>query len=210
MFLKSVLTIVLSLVFIGTTTSGYADEYDLEIEQYEIYPDEMNSYVRSFQVTSVIEPSRYLQRTSMLIPEMTWPTDIKEISSDYGYRKAPCSQCSSNHKGIDFTPGKGEPVYASLDGIISRVSYGYGFGVHVYIDHIVVINTETQYWRTVYAHLKENSVPKEIMVGSLVEAGDIIGLVGNTGISTGAHLHFEVIVNEKNVDPEKYLKMYAN
>jgi murein DD-endopeptidase MepM/ murein hydrolase activator NlpD len=198
---------IVSLLFL-VGSPAVADEF--EIEQEDLVSDSLLSYVRSFPVTSTVSPASYMNRTSVIVPEMTWPTDIKEISSDYGYRKQSCKRCSADHRGIDFTPGSGEPVYASLDGIVSRVSDGGGFGVHVYVDHIVMINTETQYWRTVYAHLKINSVPQNIMVGNIVEAGTILGLVGNTGTSTGPHLHFEVIVNEENVDPEKYLLMYAN
>jgi murein DD-endopeptidase MepM/ murein hydrolase activator NlpD len=111
---------------------------------------------------------------------------------------------------VDFTPGRGEPVYASLDGIISQIEHRGGFGFHVYIDHIVVINNDTQYWRTIYAHLQKDSVPANLAVGQIIEKGTVIGLVGNTGTSTGPHLHFEILVNNENVDPEKYLKMYAN
>ena len=207
---RTLAALTLSIAMIGTLQAGYAGEPELEIEQIDLFPDEMKSYQRSFPVTSIVSPVSYMNRTSVLVPEMTWPTDIQEISSGYGYRKSSCRACSSDHKGIDFTPGRGEPVYASLDGIVSRVSYGGGFGVHVYIDHIVMINTDTQYWRTVYAHLQKDSIPQNIMVGKIVEAGTIIGSVGNTGTSTGPHLHFEIIVNEENVDPEKYLLMYAN
>jgi murein DD-endopeptidase MepM/ murein hydrolase activator NlpD len=53
-------------------------------------------------------------------------------------------------------------------------------------------------------------VPEGIFIGNIVEAGTVIGAVGNTGTSTGPHLHFEILVDGENVDPEKYLKMYAN
>jgi murein DD-endopeptidase MepM/ murein hydrolase activator NlpD len=101
-------------------------------------------------------------------------------------------------------------VYAVLDGIISRIEYGGSFGVHVYIEHIAVINNKSERWQTIYAHLEVGSVPENLKVGGLVEAGTIIGAVGNTGTSTGPHLHFEILVEGEHVDPEKYLKMYAN
>jgi murein DD-endopeptidase MepM/ murein hydrolase activator NlpD len=193
---------------IGTVQTGYASEPDLEIEQIDLFPDEMKSYQRSFIVTSNYYPPKRV--ASIVLPEMVWPTDVKEVSSDYGWRIKPCNLCSSDHKGIDFVPGVGEPVYAAMDGIVSRIEYGGGFGMHVYIDHIAVTNNKVERWQTVYAHLEEGSVPEKIQVGGIVEAGTTIGAVGNTGTSTGPHLHFEILVEGEHVDPEKYLKMYAN
>jgi murein DD-endopeptidase MepM/ murein hydrolase activator NlpD len=200
--------IVTILGTFGWQETGNASEPDLEIEQQELFPDEMKFYYRSFTITSAYYPPK--KQASIVVPEITWPTNSRIIVSGYGHRAPSCSSCSSNHKGVDFTPGRGTPVYAALDGIISRIEYSGGFGLHVYIDHIVVINTETQYWRTVYAHLQENSIPENLAVGQIIKAGTTIGAVGNTGTSTGPHLHFEIIVNNENVDPEKYLKMYAN
>ena len=208
MFFRTVIALTLSLAIIGIPQIGFADEPDLEIEQIDLYPDEMKSYQRSFIVTSVFySPKR---PASIILPEMIWPTDVKEISSDYGWRPKPCRLCSSDHKGIDLIPGAGEPVYAAMDGIVSWVEYDGSFGMHVYIDHIAVINDKVEKWQTIYAHLQKESVPEDIFVGSLVEAGAVVGAVGNTGISTAPHLHFEILVEGENVDPEKYLLMYTN
>jgi murein DD-endopeptidase MepM/ murein hydrolase activator NlpD len=214
MFFRTVTALTLSLAIIGVPQIGFATEQDLVIdqdliiEQIDLFPDEMKSYQRSFIVTSVYSPPKRV--TSIVLPEMSWPTDVKEISSDYGWRPKPCKACSSDHKGIDFVPGLGEPVYAAMDGIVSRVDYGGGFGMHVYIDHIAVTNNKPEKWQTIYAHLQKDSVPEGIFIGNIVEAGTVIGAVGNTGTSTGPHLHFEILVEGENVDPEKYLKMYAN
>lgn len=208
MFFRTVTALTLSLAIIGIPQIGVADEPDLEIEQTELFPDEMKSYQRSFIVTSVFYPPK--KAVSIVLPEMVYPTDTKEISSHYGWRAKPCSSCSSDHKGIDFVPGLGEPVYAAMDGIVSRIEYGGGFGMHVYIDHIAVINNKAERWQTIYAHLQKDSVPEDISVGNIVKAGTTIGAVGNTGTSTGPHLHFEILVEGESVDPEKHLLMYTN
>lgn len=209
MFFRTATALTLSLAIIGIPQIGFADEPDLEIEQTDLFPDEMKSYQRSFIVTSVYRPPK--RAASIILPEMIWPTDIKEISSDYGWRPRPCKSCSSDHKGIDFVPGRGEPVYAVMDGIVSKVDNGGGFGQHIYIEHIANINnTEFQNWQTIYAHMEVDTTPENLRVGSIVKAGEIIGTVGNTGTSTGAHLHFELLVEGENVDPEKYLLMYTN
>lgn len=208
MFFRTVTALTLSLAIIGIPQIGFADEPDFEIETADLFPDEMKIYQRSFVVTSNYYPPKRV--ASIVLPQMVWPTDVRELSSYYGWRPKPCRSCSSDHKGIDFIPGAGEPVYAAMDGIISRVEYGGGFGMHVYIDHIAVINNKTERWQTIYAHLQKDSVPEDVFVGSLVEAGAVVGAVGNTGTSTGPHLHFEILVEGENVDPEKYLLMYAN
>jgi murein DD-endopeptidase MepM/ murein hydrolase activator NlpD len=209
MFFRTFIALTLLVAITGASQTGYASEPDLKIQEESIVAEDLSPYYMPFLVRSAIYPAvPYAQ--SIISPKLFWPTDSEEVVSGYGYRKASCKHCSSNHKGIDFTPGSGKPVYASLDGIISQIEYRGGFGLHVYIDHIVVINTETQHWRTVYAHLQKDSVPANLAVGQIIEAGTVIGAVGNTGTSTGPHLHFEIIVNDENVDPEKYLKMYAN
>ena len=208
--LKQILLIVLFSIFsLSSVTPAVADD-DFEIEQVEIFPDEMKSYQRGFAITSTFYPTAY-KIAPITIPVMAWPTDDRTISSDYGWRPRPCKSCSSDHKGIDFVPGKGEPVYAAMDGIVSRVGYGYGYGQHVYIEHIANFNDEKFYnWQTIYAHLELGTTPENIRVGAIVKAGDIIGTVGNTGTSTGPHLHFELLIEGENVDPEKYLLMYGN
>jgi murein DD-endopeptidase MepM/ murein hydrolase activator NlpD len=194
---------------LGWQETGNASDQKTLISEESVHTDNFYSYYRSFAVVSNVYPS--IPKTQGIVaPQMVWPTDSQNVVSGYGYRTPSCNACSSDHKGIDFTPGRGKPVYASLHGIVSQIEYRGGFGMHVYIDHIVVINNETQYWRTIYAHLQEGSVPENIAVGQIIESGSIIGLVGSTGTSTGPHLHFEIIINGKNVDPEKYLRMYAN
>ena len=198
--------IILILGTFGSQKTGNASE--LEIDKPSLVSDALLNYYRSFVVTSTYKPVTY--RSSIIVPEMIWPTDSDIVVSGYGYRTPSCYACSSDHKGVDFTPGSGSPVYASMDGIVSRIEYRGGFGLHVYIDHIAVINNTSQKWQTIYAHLQEGSVPEDLSVGQIIESGTIIGRVGNTGISTGPHLHFEILVEGVNVDPEKYLRMYAN
>jgi murein DD-endopeptidase MepM/ murein hydrolase activator NlpD len=208
MFYPKSLIVLFSIFSLFVAAPASADEF--EIEQEELFPDAMKIYQRGFVITSAFYPSA--SRVDPIpMPQMVWPTDDKIISSDYGWRQRPCKSCSSDHKGIDFVPGRGEPVYAAMDGIVSRVENGGGFGQHIYIEHIANFNdTEFQNWKTIYAHMEIGTTPENLRVGSIVKAGDIIGTVGNTGTSTGAHLHFELLVEEENVDPEKYLLMYAN
>ena len=208
MFYPKSLIVLFSIFSLFVAAPASADEF--EIEQEELFPDAMKIYQRGFVITSAFYPSA-AKVDPMPMPQMVWPTDDRVVSSDYGWRQRPCKSCSSDHKGIDFVPGKGEPVYAAMDGIVSRVENGGGFGQHIYIEHIANFNdTEFQNWQTIYAHMEIGTTPENLRVGSIVKAGEIIGTVGNTGTSTGAHLHFELLVEGENVDPEKYLLMYAN
>lgn len=208
--LKQRWLIVLLVIFSFVNLSpAQAQERDFEIESENLFPDVMKSYYRSFAISSIYKPIAY-RLAPIQIPKMTWPTDTSDVSSGYGWRPKPCKSCSSDHKGVDFVPGRGEPIYAAMDGIVSRVEYSSSFGQHIYIDHIANFNNvDFQNWQTIYAHLQIGTSPENIKVGSVVKAGDLIGTVGNTGTSTGAHLHFELLIDGQNVDPEKYLRMYA-
>ena len=133
-----------------------------------------------------------------------WPfPEGSPISSGFGPRHvASCSACSTFHEGLDFTPGAGTPIHSVADGVVSLVDLGGTFGNHVVIDH--VINGQTV--QTVYAHMQYGSIT--VAMGQRVVAGQIIGEVGSTGISTGAHLHLEVHLGGVPVDP--YIWLSAN
>ncbi|MDO5668052.1 MAG: M23 family metallopeptidase [Alcaligenaceae bacterium] len=112
------------------------------------------------------------------------------MSSPFGWRAHPISGTSRLHTGLDFAAPKGTPIYAASNGVVSSSAYVSGYGNLVEIDHGSGVTT-------VYAHNNEN----------LVEAGDIVGRrqiiarIGNTGNSTGPHLHFEVRLDGIPIDP---------
>ena len=143
------------------------------------------------------------------IAETVWPVEEVSISSDFGWRTAPCEGCSSDHQGVDFVPGAGTNVFSVYQGIVVNAGWYGGYGNHVEIKHYVQ-NDEgvVEEWRTLYAHLQSDSIPENIYVGAVVDTGQIIGKVGSTGLSTGPHLHFELLIEGENVDPMPVLGHY--
>jgi murein DD-endopeptidase MepM/ murein hydrolase activator NlpD len=164
----------------------------------------------SFTVTSYSEVLRekYGTRIHTFSPTAgttRWPFPYATpISSGYGDRVAPCRGCSSHHNGVDFTPGMGTPIYAVADGVVKEATFGGSFGQHVYLDHVI----DGQKIESVYGHMITGSSP--LSAGQAVKVGDLIGLVGSTGASTGAHLHLEIRVDGKPVDPFAWLTANAN
>jgi len=117
--------------------------------------------------------------------------DLKRIASGFGWRIDPIYKTSRLHAGIDFSADIGTEVYVTGDGIIESAEMnasGYG--------KCIVVNHGFGY-KTRYAHLSEFKTK----VGQTVKRGELIGLVGSTGKSTGAHLHYEVEMNGKKIDP---------
>ncbi|WP_179150816.1 M23 family metallopeptidase [Leifsonia sp. NCR5] len=133
-----------------------------------------------------------------------FPGDVS-ISDGFGSRSSPCSGCSSNHKGLDMTPGGGTPIAAIADGIVrSAEESDVGFGVNVIIDHRV--NGER--FASLYAHMQFGSL--QVRTGQRIAAGQIIGRVGTTGASTGNHLHLEIWRDgETPTDPYAWLRSRA-
>lgn len=118
-------------------------------------------------------------------------TEIKYISSYFGYRPDPIYKVSKFHSGIDFSAALGTEAFASGDGIVSDVDKNeWGYGNMVTIDHGFG-------YKTRYAHLQKASVRK----GQKVRRGQRIGLIGNSGKTTGVHLHYEVLKNDVQIDP---------
>jgi murein DD-endopeptidase MepM/ murein hydrolase activator NlpD len=135
--------------------------------------------------------------------EVQYPVDdYTNTTSGYGWRKVSgCARCSEFHKGLDFTPGEGSPVYAVMDGVIEKVDHSGEYGVHVIIKHPL---HEDLSYTTVYAHLQVSNTTKRLQLDNNINKGDLIGYVGNTGLSTGPHLHFEVRKNGRFLDPAAF------
>ncbi len=135
-----------------------------------------------------------------------WPFPIAvPISDPYGPRVAPCSGCSTFHKGVDFTPGYGAHIQAIADGVVINIdNVDWSYGQHVEIEHVI----DGQKVVSLYAHMQVGSI--KVTMGQHVKVGDEIGLVGTTGESTGPHLHLEIHVNGVAVDPFEWLKEHAN
>ncbi len=122
---------------------------------------------------------------------MKTPINGARLSSRFGMRRHPISGYSKMHKGTDFAAPTGTPVYAAGNGVIERASRYGGYGNYVRIQH-------ANGYETAYAHLSRYG--PGIKSGKRVKQGDIIGYVGSTGASTGPHLHYEVLVDGKQVD----------
>ena len=125
---------------------------------------------------------------------MKTPIDGARLSSSYGVRKHPILGYNKLHKGVDFAAPKGTPVYAAGNGVIDFVGRNGGYGKYIRIRH-------NSSYKTAYAHL--NNYNKNIYKGARVNQGGIIGYVGSTGKSTGPHLHYEVIYQNKQINPMK-------
>jgi len=122
------------------------------------------------------------------------PVDGARISSGFGMRKHPIQGYNKMHRGVDFAAPRGTPVYAAGKGVIDRIGRNGGYGKYVRIRH-------NSTYKTAYAHMK--SYAKGMKRGVRVKQGQVIGYVGSTGNSTGPHLHYEILVDNKQVNPRK-------
>ena len=125
---------------------------------------------------------------------MKTPINGARLSSSFGMRKHPILGYNKMHRGTDFAAPSGTPIMASGSGTVTRARWCGGGGNCVKIKH-------NSTYETIYAHMK--TFAKGIREGRKVKQGQIIGYVGSTGLSTGPHLHYEVIVNGKKVNSQK-------
>ena len=125
---------------------------------------------------------------------MKTPINGARLSSSFGMRKHPILGYNKMHRGTDFAAPSGTPIMASGSGTITRARWCGGGGNCVKIKH-------NSTYETIYAHMK--AFAKGVKEGKKVKQGQIIGYVGSTGLSTGPHLHYEVIVNGKKVNSQK-------
>ena len=125
---------------------------------------------------------------------MKTPINGARLSSSYGMRKHPILGYNKMHRGTDFAAPSGTPIMASGSGTVTRARWCGGGGNCVKIKH-------NSTYETIYAHMK--AFAKGIKEGRKVKQGQIIGYVGSTGMSTGPHLHYEVVVNGKKVNSQR-------
>ena len=122
------------------------------------------------------------------------------ISSNYGWRMHPVLKVRRMHRGVDYAAKFGSPIYAVAPGFISKSQVCNGYGNYVEITHLTNKNKIT----TAYAHLQQLIVKKN----QKIKQGDVIGYVGNTGVATSAHLHYEVKIDGKFVNPHDVKSFY--
>ncbi len=152
--------------------------------------------VQSKSYDEIVELSKSKEEFLKHVPAIQpiYNKHLTRIASGYGWRIHPIYKIRKFHYGMDFTAPTGTPIYATGDGKVEKVrKSSIGYGRHVVIDHGFG-------YRTLYAHLNDFNVK----AGQTVKRGQIIGYVGNTGTSTAPHLHYEVILNDKRIDPKNY------
>ncbi len=153
-------------------------------------------YVQSTSFDEVISLAKrkeeMLRCTPAIMPISN--TDLKRTASGWGYRIHPIYKVKKFHEGMDFSSPIGTDIYATADGVVTKITNEKtGYGKRIEIEHGFG-------YTTLYAHLDDFNVRK----GQKVKRGDVIGYVGNTGGSTAPHLHYEVHVKGRKVNPQHY------
>ncbi len=139
-----------------------------------------------------VQPAEYVFPDTV---DITLPI-YGEITSPYGGREHPLTQGESNHQGVDIAANHGDPIVAAAPGKVVTVGYNDVDGNHVVIQH-------TARAKTVYAHMDQIAVKE----GDIVTRETQLGTVGDTGLATGPHLHFEILENDQSIDPERYISL---
>lgn len=159
---------------------------------------EKQLYVQSNSFDEVVNMAKNQKDRLQHIPGIQPVSDkkLRQMASGYGTRIDPIYGTARFHAGMDFAADIGTPIYATGDGTITYAGWKQGYGKCVIIDH-------GYGYQTLYAHMNDYKV----RVGQAVKRGEQIGEVGNTGKSTGPHLHYEVHVKGKPDNPAKYYFM---
>jgi murein DD-endopeptidase MepM/ murein hydrolase activator NlpD len=150
-------------------------------------------YVQSKSLDEIVKLAENREELLAAIPAIqpVKKENLTRMASGFGWRDDPFTKARKRHWGMDFTAPQGTPVYATGDGVVTRVDQGAaGFGKHIRIDH-------GYGYESLYAHLSNYNVKKR----QKVKRGDLIGFVGNTGRSRAPHLHYEISKNGRKINP---------
>ncbi|MDX2377714.1 M23 family metallopeptidase [Microbacterium sp. LRZ72] len=165
-------------------------------------PLDRGTYLSESAATNAV----YAQTASTFVNyrgEVQWPflTGVP-ISSGFGMRPAPCAGCPTDHRGIDMSPGAGSPIQSIADGVVREVSATDAgeLGVYAIIDHVV----DGERVSSLYAHMAIGTLA--LRAGDAVSVGDLVGNVGNSGLSGGPHLHLGLMrADGTYIDPYAWL-----
>ena len=149
-------------------------------------------YIQSLSFDTIVDKAKNKQEMLQHIPGIQ-PLKTYKYVSGFGTRMHPIYKTLRTHTGIDLVAPTGTKIYATGDGVVTSAKFERGYG------KAIVINHGYQY-QSMYAHCSEILVHQ----GQKVKRGEVIGLVGNTGVSTGSHLHYEIIKGGQKVNPINY------
>ena len=171
--------------------------YYKSIDRFYALRNTALSGVATQALTSGVHPASTLTDWVHLadVP-MLWPV-MGRVTSSFGERMDPFAGDGEGefHRGIDIAAPKGTPIHATGDGVVAKAGWGTGYGREVMLNHGQGITT-------LYAHMSAIAV----VPGETVSRGQVIGYVGNSGHSTGAHVHYEVRINGTAVNPHRYMR----
>lgn len=184
----------------GAKTKDFADNYppihrqELLARKIHSFLKDLNTEVRLEEVSQqeLLQTFRKNQRLLAATPSI-WPTE-GWVASPFGPRRSPFTGRKDFHKGIDVANRIGTPIYSTANGRVSFTGSGGGYGINLMINHGSGVITR-------YAHLNRYVVKK----GQKVKRGELVGYMGNTGRSTGPHLHYEVKLNGVALNPKKFI-----
>ncbi len=169
----------------GGTEDVSATRFDLDL--FAERADQLDEQL-DLVSSKLEERSLYISRTPAIMP-------VRGVfTSRYGYRRDPITSKRAYHQGVDISAQKGRPVFATADGVVTKAGRNGSLGRAVYLSHGFGLSTR-------YGHLDKLNVAP----GQKVQRGDVIGFVGNSGRSTGYHLHYEVRADNKALDPMGYI-----
>lgn len=182
-FRKIVARIAFALVAAGTSVAASAETADAEYK----------ALFQSWKQMDAVGQTSSVGQGAMSVPSMK-PVANLEYTSLYGVRSDPFRGTAAMHAGVDIPGPVGTPIYATADGIVGRSGWVGGYGNLVELEHGGKLQTR-------YGHLSKITVAP----GTRVKRGQVIGMMGSTGRSTGSHLHYEVRMDGRAVNPVPYL-----
>ncbi|MEN8137578.1 MAG: M23 family metallopeptidase [Bacteroidota bacterium] len=152
-------------------------------------------YIQSKSLDEIVDLAKEKEKMFVHIPAIqpVANKDLNRMASGYGYRWHPILKYRKFHSGMDFSAKIGTPIYATGDGVVKKAISGGGYGKYVVIDH-------GYGYETLYGHMNKYIVKRR----QKVKRGEVIGYVGNTGLSSGPHLHYEVHKNGKKLNPVNF------